>query len=263
MRNFQLNWCCQILFLIPFLIGNHQCQAQAEPEIQVYASPTMQKSASLFELHSNYTIEGSQELTDPKSARYFNLSLEYTHGISSNFELGFYVFTTLKPNGEYQYMGSHIRPRVAVPASWHWPFGASLSVEFGFFRTDVTTPFYWEGEIRPIIDKEFGNLYLALNPNVEFILNGADKHWALTPQFKTVYTIKQKFGVGIEYYSSLGNFNSIKSFNEQEHLLGPMIDLYIDPKWEINGGYLFGLTSPSNQQIVKLVIGRRIGLKAI
>jgi len=29
--------------------------------------------------------------------------------------------------------------------------------------------------------------------------------------------------------------------------------------WEINGGFLFGLTENSNQQIIKILLGRRIG----
>jgi len=250
----------RLWFTVYLLLQYFHSFAQAEHEIQVYASPTIQKNASLFELHSNYTFEGSKDLPEPKSARYLNLSLEFTHGIDSNFELGFYVFTSLKPDGQYQYMGSHIRPRVAVPLSWHWPVGASLSMEFGIFRQDVADPFYWEGEIRPIVDETFGCLYLSFNPNIEFVLNGENKHWAFTPQFKSVYTIRQKWGIGVEYYASLGDFNAIKPINQEEHLLGPMIDLYVDPKWEVNAGYLFGLTEPSNQQILKLVLGRRIGL---
>jgi len=252
----------QVFLIISLLFSSNVC-AQAESEIQVYASPTAQKNSSLFELHSNYTFEGPRYgplPVEPDASKTLNLSLEFTHGITNNFELGFYIFTALKPNGEYQYMGSHIRPRIAVPDSWHWPVGASLSVEFGIFRQDKSRPFYWEGEIRPIVDKSFGNLYLSLNPNVEFILTGYLKHWGLSPQFKTVYTIKQKFGLGFEYYASLGNFNEIESLSQEEHLLGPMIDLYIDPKWEINAGYLFGLTNISNQQILKVVLGRRIGL---
>jgi hypothetical protein len=38
-----------------------------------------------------------------------------------------------------------------------------------------------------------------------------------------------------------------------------MIDLYLHPKWELNGGFLFGLTENSNQRILKLLLGRRIG----
>jgi hypothetical protein len=67
-------------------------------------------------------------------------------------------------------------------------------------------------------------------------------------------------GLGFEYYGSLGAFDDILPLKEQEHLLGPMIDLYLDPKWEFNAGFLFGLTPSSNQQIVKLLLGRRIGL---
>jgi hypothetical protein len=246
------------LFILFFCCCN--CLAQAEHEIQVYASPTIQKKATIFELHTNYTLEGSKELADPKSAHYFNATLEITRGITNNFELGFYIFTSIKPDGEYEYLGSHIRPRVTVPTSWNWPFGASLSMEFGIFRPDASMDFFWEGEIRPIMDKAVNNFYFSFNPNIGFALNGPEKHWRLSPQFKTVYTIKQKYGLGFEYYGSLGNFNALGPLNEQEHLLGPMIDLYIDPKWEFNAGFLFGLTNTSNQQILKLVLGRRIGL---
>ena len=65
--------------------------------------------------------------------------------------------------------------------------------------------------------------------------------------------------LGIEYYSGLGTFKKILPIKQQEHLLGPMIDLYIHPMWEINGGVLFGLTENSNQQVLKLLPGRRRG----
>ena len=234
--------------------------AQADQEIQVYASPTIQKKVTIFELPTNYTIEGMNNLPDPKSARNFNATLEITHGLARNFELGFYLFTSLKPNGEYEFLGSQVRPRVTVPSDWKWPFGASLSTEFGFFRADASEDFFWQGEIRPIIDRTFNNLYLSLNPNIDFVLSGEDKQWGLSPQFKAVYTIQQKFGLGFEYYGALGSFKDIPPVKGQEHLLGPMIDLYIDPKWEFNAGFLFGLTPASNQQIIKLLVGRRIGL---
>lgn len=33
-----------------------------------------------------------------------------------------------------QWVGDHIRPRVRVPTSWHWPVGVSLSTEIGYQR---------------------------------------------------------------------------------------------------------------------------------
>ena len=254
-RNFQA-FILLICFFLPVVTGF----AQADLEIQVYASPTIQKRATIFELHTNYTIQGIKDLPDPKSVRNFNATLEITHGLARNFELGFYAFTSLKPDGQYEFLGTQIRPRVTAPSNWNWPFGASLSMEFGIFRADASQDFFWQGEIRPIIDITINNFYFSLNPNMDFVLSGENKYLGLTPQFKAVYTLKEKYGFGFEYYGALGTFQHIPPVNEQEHLLGPMIDLYIDPKWEFNAGYLFGLTPASNQQIIKLLLGRRIGL---
>jgi hypothetical protein len=248
-----------IIFFL--LLAHGLAKAQADNEIQVYASPTIPNKWTIFELHSNYTFNGNKFLSDPKSARFTNETLEITHGFGKNFEIGLYTFTAFAPSGKFHYQGNQIRPRVTVPENWKWPFGASLSVEFGFFRPDDTTKSIWQGEIRPIIDKTTGNWYFAFNPNIEFTLTGSDKGTGITPQFKTVYTIRKKFGLGFEYYGLLGSFKKILPGQLQEHLIGPMIDLYIHPMWEINGGVLFGLTKNSNQEILKILIGRRINWK--
>ncbi|MES1215425.1 MAG: hypothetical protein ABUT20_07910 [Bacteroidota bacterium] len=248
---------CPQIFILMLFSSSAFCQA--DNEIQVYASAITQKNITFVELHSNYTFRGRNDLPDPTLAHYLNESLEITHGFGHNFEMGVYFFTTESPDKHYQYVGSHIRPRYTAPAKWKWPVGVSLSVEVGFLRPDRNSDYIWEGEIRPIIDKTIANWYFSFNPNMEFALTGNDKHLGLTPQFKTVYTIHQKVGVGFEYYSSLGTFKKILPGNEQEHLLGPMIDLYLSPVWEFNSGYLFGLTPESNHGIFKLLIGRRFG----
>ena len=248
-----LKYLLIVLIIIPPVI----LQAQADNEIQVYASPTIGAKRTIAELHNNYTFKGSENLTDPKTARWLNHTLEITHGIAENIEIGFYTFVTLSPGGGYQYLGNQIRPRVTAPAGWKLPFGASLSLEFGRFRDNVLIPFYWQGEIRPIIDKTVGNVYASLNPNIDFVVSGPGKQWGFSPQFKTYYNIKQKAGIGLEYYSSYGSFKNFLPLKEQEHLLGPMFDLLAFPDWELQTGFLFGLTPNSNQSIFKLLVGRR------
>lgn len=236
-----------------------ELKGQADNEIQVYASPTIQHKWTIFELHNNYTFRGSKLLINPGDAKWYNTTLEITHGFAKNFEIGFYTFAGIAPGGGYQYLGNQVRPRVTVPEVWKWDVGASLSLEFGFFRPDDTTVFAWQGELRPIIDKTMGNWYFAFNPNIDFVLSGDDKGAGIAPQFKTVYTIQKKLGVGFEYYGSLGSFATILPGKLQEHLIGPMIDLYYHPKWEFNAGFLFGLTDNSNQRILKILLGRRRG----
>ncbi len=230
---------------------------QADNEIQVYASPTIEKNWTIFELHSNYTFRGPKNLADPESAKWLNETIEITHGFGKNFEMGFYMFTALSPVGDFMYLGNQVRPRVTVPESWNWNVGASLSLEFGFFRPTDTASFKWQGELRPILDKTIKNWYFSLNPNIDFVLTGDGKGVGISPQFKTVYTIREKTGIGFEYYGGLGSFKKILPGNLQEHMLGPVIDLYLHPMWEINFGFLFGMTESSNQRVFKVLLGRR------
>lgn len=233
--------------------------AQADNEIQVYASSTIQHKWTIVELHSNHTFKGSKFLSDPKAANWTNGTLEITHGAAKNFEIGFYTFTAISPNGQYQYLGNQIRPRVTIPEEQHWPVGGSLSLEFGFFRPHSDSTFIWQGEVRPIIDKTTGNWYFSFNPNIDFVVSGDEKQAGISPQFKTVYTMRKVFGIGFEYYGTFGTFKKILPGSLQEHLIGPVIDLYHHPMWEFNAGYLFGLTANSNQKIFKLLVGRRFG----
>lgn len=247
---------CLIIFILLSLL-QIRTQGQADNEIQVYASPTIQHKWTIFELHNNYTFKGSKYLNNPKDAKWYNTTLEITHGFGKNFEIGFYTFAGIAPGGCYQYLGNQVRPRVTVPESWKWKLGASLSLEFGFFRPDDTTRFFWQGELRPILDKTIGNWYFAFNPNLDFVISGDNKGAGIAPQFKTVYTINQKLGIGFEYYGGLGSFDDILPGNLQEHLIGPVIDIYTHPMWEVNAGFLFGLTDNSNQRVLKILLGRR------
>ena len=81
MRKFLLLTCTAFSAIISF--------AQADNEIQVYASPTIQHKWTIFELHSNYTFKGSKLLPYPATAKWTNETLEITHGLGKNFELGF------------------------------------------------------------------------------------------------------------------------------------------------------------------------------
>ena len=120
-------------------------------------------------------------------------TLEITQGFNSWFETGFYVFTSIQPDGGWQWVGDHIRPRVRVPESWHWPVGVSLSNEFGYQRRDFS-PDTWTWEIRPIVDKKIGRWYLSFNPTLERSLHGenVNKGVEFSPNAKVSFDFTKK-----------------------------------------------------------------------
>jgi hypothetical protein len=248
--------------LVMLMLLSGIARAQDNYEIQVYGSTTQDKGSTIFELHSNFTISGERNMIDGVRPSYHALheTLEITRGFGENFEVGFYIFTnTTSPYG-FAYVGSHIRPRVSVPAKWHWPFGASLSVELGYQRRAYSTD-TWTAEIRPILDRQLGNFYVSFNPTFGVALEAGTDH---TPSFEPNLKLSNTFhkvALGVEYYGNLGLLNSMPALPEQSHALFAVADVYLDPKWELNFGPGWGLTRATDPFVFKAYVGRRINMK--
>jgi len=147
--------------------------AQGNFEIQVYGSETVAPGATMVELHSNTALQGttSKDQGVLPTNHALHETLEITHGWTSWFETGVYLFTSLQPDGTWWWVGDHIRPRVRVPEQWEWPVGLSLSIEVGYQRPAFSTD-TWTLEVRPIIDKQLGRWYLSFNPVFDRSLKG-------------------------------------------------------------------------------------------
>ena len=238
--------------------------AQDNYEIQVYASPTMAKGSTMVELHSNYTF-GGQEFTEGgvlPTHHVFHETVEITHGFTTWFETGVYFFNTIGSDHRTNYVGSHIRPRVMAPDSWHWPVGVSLSTEIGYQKREYSAD-DWSIEIRPIVDKTWGKFYLCLNPVFERSLHGAgiNDGFGFSPNAKASYGFFKFMALGFEYYGGLGDITQLPPYQSQSHQLFLAADFSFNPDWELNAGYGLGFTPPADNAIFKLILGYRIHRK--
>ena len=237
-------------------------QAQDNYEIQVYGAETIPPGATMVELHSNFTFQGSKQMVNGVRPTNHALheTLEITHGWNSWFETGFYVFTSATPADGWQWVGDHIRPRVRAPEAWHWPVGVSLSMEFGYQRPAYSAD-TWTIELRPIIDKQIGRWYLAFNPALgrSFRGPGQKRGFEFSPAFKAGFDITKKINAGLEYYGALGPLSGIDPVSDQQQQIVPTIDLNLSPRWEFNFGVGVGVTHSTDHLIVKMILGRRFG----
>jgi hypothetical protein len=236
-------------------------RAQDNYEIQVYAYDTVEPGHTMFETHTNLTVQGSKTTEDGTypTEHAVHETIEITHGFNSWFEAGFYIFTSVQPNHGWQFVGSHLRPRFRAPTSWRLPVGLSLSQEIGWQRR-VFSVDTWTWEIRPIIDKEIGKWYFSFNPTLEKALHGENtKGIAFAPNFKASYKLTKQVAGGLEYYGGLGPIGNFDPLREQAHQILPAIDLDLSPEWEFNFGVGVGVTSHTDHLLVKMIIGRRFG----
>ena len=189
-------------------------RAQGNYEIQVYGSETQGPRSTMVELHSNFTADGQRRFINGVSPTYRaeHETIEITQGINSWSELGFYIFTSEQNGTGVQWVGDHIRPRVRVPEDWHWPVGVSLSMEAGYQRAFFSRD-TWTWEIRPIVDKQMGRWYWAINPALERTWHGPDVNLGLdfAPAVKVSYNFTKAVAGGLEYYADYGSLTHIAS----------------------------------------------------
>jgi hypothetical protein len=256
--------CGRVVYLIwvlaAMLLGGPSVLAQNNYEIQVYGSDTVEPHHTMVESHTNNTVEGSIGIVDgvlPTNGAWHE-TIEITHGFTDLFETGLYIFTSVNHGYGWQFVGTHIRPRIRVPESWNWPVGFSLSLEFGYQRAIFATD-QWTLEIRPIIDQKWRRWYWSVNPAFDRSFHGqsVNKGVEFSPAFKLSYDVTPKVAGGFEYYSSLGSLAGFDPLKSQQHQLFPVIDLNLSPKWEFNFGVGFGLTSSTDHLIVKMILGYR------
>jgi hypothetical protein len=249
----------RLVVLLLGLSAAHLLHAQGNYEIQVYGADTEAPKSTMLELHSNFTADGQKHLIGgvyPTNHQQHE-TLEITQGINSWSEVGFYVFTSLQDGHGWQWVGDHIRPRVRVPDSWHWPIGVSLSTEVGYQRADYS-PDTWTWEIRPIVDKSVGRWYFAVNPALERTLHGPDVSQGIgfSPGAKVGFDFTKAISGGIEYYADYGSITHIAALHDQQQQIFLVTDLNVSPKWEINVGVGIGPTAATDHWIVKGILGR-------
>lgn len=235
--------------------------AQDNTEIQVYGAETVAAGRTMVELHSNFTDRGRAIPEDgvQPTLHAMHETVEITRGFTPWFEVGFYTFTSIQPDGRFEYVGNHVRPRFRVPESWGLPVGLSLSQEIGYARTLFSAD-TWTWEIRPIIDQTAGRLYWSVNPTFERSLQGpgVSKGLEFSPAAKVAYDLTSRVTGGFEYYGAFGDTRRFDPTAEQSHEIYPAIDLNLGPDWEVN----FGVSVPvskgvEDRRVLKLITGHR------
>jgi hypothetical protein len=249
-----------LLSLVLTLTG--AARAQGNYEVQVYGSDTTPAGATMLEFHTNFTVRGIRTSEGGVRPAYHALheTVEITHGWNSWFETGFYTFLSRQPDGSYHWVGTNLRPRVAVPEKWGLPVGLGLSVELGYTRPGFSAD-TWGIEIRPIVDKKMGRFYWAFNPTLERSFHGPEttNGVGFSPNVKLAYDITRKVTGGVEYYGAYGRLWGFDPLREQQHAIMPALDLNLGDRWECNIGVGLGVTGATDRLLVKWILGYRLG----
>ena len=239
-------------------------QAQDPFEIQIYEYELVPKGMWNLETHANFTGRGVKKFegTVAPTHHQFHLTYELTRGVTKHFELAGYLVLARRagPGGGWDFVGWRVRPRFAVPESWNWPVGVSLSLEVGFpkaaYEENKTT-----FELRPIIEKKWGRLQLDVNPVLGRALRcpGTSEGWDFEPGVRIAWAATERFEPSLEYYGGTGPIRDVLPIREQSHQFYPGWDLKLTENIVWNFGLGIAATPAGNQIVYKMRLGILFG----
>ena len=194
-----------------------------------------------------YTTEIEYGVTDHFSVSTY-ADLMVAHG-SENY-LAYYggphssglQFTQARVEGRY---------RFAEPRT-HF-FDMAMYAEYYFPRKSFSTS--QELETRLILERNFKDFRLDLNPTLAFSTTGADASGIPALDFNAgiYYERVPHFQPGIEYYSAYSALNNVPPTKLQQHLIFPTLTFPLN-NFECHVGVGFGLTPHSDQLTLKTIV---------
>jgi hypothetical protein len=236
-----------------------RASAQDLFEIQVYPYQTVEPGRTMVELHTNYFPSGTSEAAPGEFAmnHQSHVTVEVTHGFTTYFECAGYLVTAAHVPGEGgRFAGARVRPRFRLPEIPSFPFHVSISFEMGFNRPEFEANTRTL-EIRPILERQQGRLYVSINPDLSTALKGPDAGAApeFEPGVKMAWDVTAIIAAGVEYYGATGPLTHFEPRSEQRHMIFPTIDLDVSPDWELNFAVGRGLTGVSEHWVFKSIVG--------
>jgi hypothetical protein len=226
-------------------------------EIQIYPTETTPPGILSLELHSNsVTTATGAEAHAQLNPYQVHETLEATYGITPHFEIGQYLATAKLDEGNYEYAGSRSKCHFGIAATDSWPVSFGGNIELDYMRRSAEEqPLTLE--MRPIAEAGFGRFMLIANLAFEKPFRGPGTHRGVTfaPSGQISYRIVPWLAPAIEYYGDMGPLMHLPGVQDQQHFLVPTLNLYLNPKLELNTGIGFGLTRASNGVFLKAILG--------
>jgi hypothetical protein len=226
-------------------------------EIQVYDATIAPTGAFNLTLHNNYTPSGKTTASFPGGIvpeHSLNGAAEWAYGIAPWFEGGLYLpLYSITRNGGVLYNGFKLRTLFVTPDAATREFFYGVNLEFSFNTAHWDDRAY-TSEIRGIVGTHLGRFDFIFNPIVDNSWNGFSK-LEFVPETRVAMALSETYKVAVEEYDDFGTVSHFLPAAKQSHQLFAVLDIK-SKLCDIEAGVGAGLTSASDQWVLKLILSR-------
>lgn len=226
-------------------------------EIQVYDAQIAAPGVFNLTWHDNFTPSGRTSPDYPGGIapnHTLNGVPEWAYGVAPWFEAGLYLpLYSLVGTGALTFNGFKLRALFVEPDAVDQRFFYGINFEFSY-NTEHWDPNRYTQEIRPIIGWHLGPLDLIVNPILDNSYKGISQ-LDFAPASRVAYNFNKIWAIAAEEYDDFGSLRRFYPLSQQQHQLFGVFD-YNGKPWMIEGGVGFGLTSATDQVVLKLILSR-------
>ena len=212
-------------------------------DFKVY-SPRVEKGEFAAEANLNYSFDHREEQDG-----YFSQVVGGEYGVNDWWQTEL-AGEFEKENGDNNKLNNIKWENIIAP----WKPGENF-VDAGFYAeleksTHSEDPNNFEAKL--LLEKNIDRFVNTANLKLEHEFgNNAEDKWGSGLAWRTKYRYAESFEPGFEYHADFGRFDDGQSFNDQEHLLGPVAEGKFG-KVKYDAGVLFGVSDSAPDTTVKL-----------
>ena len=171
----------------------------------------------------------------------YGQAVEAEFGIGDHLEVDAYADFSKPADGKFKFTQSHFSAMYRIGERFDHFVNIALYGEYYFPKSDYSSS--QEAEFRVILDKDFNDFRLALNPSVSRYTTGdesKDLNYGLSGglYYRRLFAVQP----GVEFYGK---------FSEHQYVIFPTADIHINPSIVLNVGAGFGLNDESDDMLYK------------
>ena len=254
------------------LVAIFTVSAQAQFFFKVYPYKTADAGALEVSYWSTFIPSSSGEIEFHNGEQYsrddlWAHSVELEYGLSHKFTIGYYADFLHPESDSLQYLQSKLLARYRLFEKNELPVDLALYGEYVIPDRDYSDAERFE--FRFIIEKDFGPWRLDLNPILEKVTSGEDVDEGLEFAYAAgLYYENKGDGAwsttnvhivpGLEFYGAVGQLAAAEGWDEQQHYIFPVIDVFVPhySDWKIhwNFGPGFGISDAADNLVIKSIL---------
>lgn len=234
-----------VMFLIGFAITMQPLDAQAK---KVY-SPIVEQGEVELEYLLDYAVD-----SDPAKNTSARHQFELEWGVTDRWMTAIYGDFRKKPGQSFSYQGFKWENIYQLFEQGEYWLDVGAYGEYIIPKSSLNKPDTFEFKL--LLEKQLGKFVHTSNIVLkQEIGSNANQNALVAYTWRSKWRKLRVWEPAIEIYGSLGELSHNKPLSQQSHQVGPVFMGKFHNGFNYEIGYLFGLTSGSDQGAIKLVLG--------